>query len=132
MQRHHGDNTDCAFWGWQRAWSDPGFKAWDITDSLAHIRVPVLLIQGLADPYGTRAQADIAEEEVYCPIETVLLEGVGHDPFRDQKEATLDRVAGFVCRLETLLAANGTVDPSAPPTVTAAGDPDPDTEGPTA
>ncbi len=32
LERYHGGNVDCAFWGWNRAWLDPGFLAWNIED----------------------------------------------------------------------------------------------------
>ena len=50
LARHHAD-VDAAFRGWNDAWLDPRFRdAFDITDALAYIRVPVLVVQGAADP----------------------------------------------------------------------------------
>src|ERR1043165_5536899 len=55
LVRHHAD-VDAAFRGWNEAWLDPKFEAmFDITEALAYIRVPILLIQGEADRYGTLA-----------------------------------------------------------------------------
>jgi len=65
LTRHHAD-VDAAFKGWSGAWLDPGFEKFDTTDALAYIRVPVLIVQGAADPYGTLAQARVVEEECYC------------------------------------------------------------------
>ena len=45
LSRWHKD-VDNAFYGWNGAWLDPGFRAWDISDDLAYIRVPVAIIQG--------------------------------------------------------------------------------------
>ena len=53
-------NGDVAFYGWNGAWLDPGFRAWDITDALAHIRVPVQIVQGESDQYGSRSKRRIA------------------------------------------------------------------------
>jgi pimeloyl-ACP methyl ester carboxylesterase len=50
---------------------------------LAYIRVPILVLQGAADPYGTLAQVRVLEEECYCPVEAVVLDGVGHAPHRE-------------------------------------------------
>ena len=30
LERHHGANVDVAFWGWNHAWLDPGFRDWNI------------------------------------------------------------------------------------------------------
>src|SRR3954447_12573815 len=99
LARHHAD-VDAAFRGWNEAWLDPQFeRAFDITDALAYIRVPILLIQGGADRYGTLAQVRAAEEECYCPVETLVMPGVGHAPHRERPEETLAAVASFADRI---------------------------------
>src|SRR5580704_10912675 len=55
-------NVAVAFQGWNGAWLDPGFRAWDITDALAYIRVPVQIVQGENDQYGTIRQVEIAQD----------------------------------------------------------------------
>ena len=58
LARWHAD-VDNAFRGWNGIWLDPDFRQWDITDELAYIRVPILLVQGQDDQYGTvRADRD--------------------------------------------------------------------------
>ncbi|MEA2929224.1 MAG: hypothetical protein QOG38_1652 [Hyphomicrobiales bacterium] len=94
LARHHAD-VDAAFRGWSGAWLDPGFASFDTTDALAYVRVPMLIIQGEADPYGTVAQARVAEQECYCPVETLLLPGVGHAPHREKPEETLSVITAF-------------------------------------
>ncbi len=99
LARHHSD-VDAAFRGWSEAWLDPKFsRVFDIADSLAYIRVPILLIQGEADRYGTLAQVRAAEQECYCPVETSVLPGTGHAPHREKPEETLFAVADFAERL---------------------------------
>lgn len=46
LTRYHGDNVDCAFWGWNRVWLDPGFWQWNIEEFLPAIKVPVMVLQG--------------------------------------------------------------------------------------
>jgi pimeloyl-ACP methyl ester carboxylesterase len=98
LARHHAD-VDVAFKGWSGAWLDPGFLKFDTTDALAYIRVPVLVIQGAADPYGTLAQVKVVEDECYCPVETAIMDGVGHAPHRENSAETVDSVAEFCGRL---------------------------------
>jgi len=98
LARHHAD-VDAAFRGWSGAWLDPGFANFDTTDALAYIRVPVLVVQGAADPYGTLAQVRVVEEECTCPVETLLLPAVGHAPHRETAEETLAAIATFSERL---------------------------------
>lgn len=88
-------HVDNAFYGWNRAWLDPKFRAWDITDALAYIRVPVAVIQGAADQYGTARQIEIIREECYCPVEVTMLPATGHAPHREASDATLKVIADF-------------------------------------
>jgi pimeloyl-ACP methyl ester carboxylesterase len=94
LARWHSD-VDNAFYGWNGAWLDPKFRAWDISDYLAYIRVPVAIIQGADDQYGTIRQVSLAQEECYCPVEVTLLSAAGHSPHREAPEATLDAIADF-------------------------------------
>jgi pimeloyl-ACP methyl ester carboxylesterase len=102
LARHHAD-VDVAFGGWNGAWLDPDFpRVFDIVEPLAYVRVPILIVQGEDDPYGTVRQVRVAEEECYCPVDAVLLPGCGHAPHRDRPAETLDAVAGFIERILVL------------------------------
>jgi pimeloyl-ACP methyl ester carboxylesterase len=99
LARHHGENVDIAFRGWNDAWLDPGFRDWRIDDSVAHVRVPILIVQGKDDQYGTLAQVRLAESDAYCPVETAILDRCGHSPQIDQPDATLEAIGEFIHRL---------------------------------
>ncbi len=95
-------DPDGVFHGWNDAWLAPGFPAaLDLQPELAHIRVPMLIVQGEADPYGTVEQMRLAEREAYCPVEALLLPGIGHAPHREAPEATLTAIREFCGRLAT-------------------------------
>jgi pimeloyl-ACP methyl ester carboxylesterase len=96
LERHHGANVDVAFWGWNRAWLDPGFRAWNLEEFLPGIRVPVQLVQGEQDEYGTLRQLDAIEAGCAGPVRRLVLPRCGHAPHRDQPERTLAAMAAFV------------------------------------
>jgi len=98
LERWHAD-VDCAFRSWSEPWLDPEFEKWDITDALGYIRVPILIVQGEHDQYGTLKQLEAAERECFCPVETAVLPGVRHDPPREAPDRTLAVVSGFINRL---------------------------------
>ena len=98
LQRWHAD-ADCAFRSWSEPWLDPGFRTWDITDVLGYIRVPILIVQGELDQYGTLKQVEAAEQECFCPVEKAVLAGIRHAPHREAPELTLKTVADFINRL---------------------------------
>jgi pimeloyl-ACP methyl ester carboxylesterase len=94
LQRWHR-NVDNAFYGWNGAWLNPAFRNWDISEYLAYIRVPVAILQGADDEYGTMRQVEIAQEECYCPVDVTVIPGAGHQPHREAPEATLDAIQEF-------------------------------------
>jgi pimeloyl-ACP methyl ester carboxylesterase len=98
LARWHGD-VDNTFLGWNGAWLDPKFRHWDISEYLAYIRVPVAIVQGAEDQYGTMRQIEIAQEECYCPVDVTIIPGAGHSPHRDAPEATLNAISEFAGRI---------------------------------
>ncbi|MBI5264477.1 MAG: alpha/beta hydrolase [Bradyrhizobium sp.] len=94
LARWHKD-VDNAFYGWNGAWLDPKFRDWDISDYLAYIRVPVAVLQGGNDQYGTMRQVEIAREECYCPVDVTEIPGAGHSPHREAPDVTLDAITQF-------------------------------------
>ena len=68
LKRWHAD-VDCAFRSWSEPWLHPDFRKWDITEALGYIRVPILIVQGEDDQYGTLKQVEAAEQECFCPVE---------------------------------------------------------------
>src|SRR5262249_31112602 len=98
LARWHAD-VDNAFKGWNDAWLDPDFGKWDITDALGYVRVPILIVQGEHDQYGTVRPIQVAQEECYCPVDVALLPDARHAPHREAPQATLNVVVEFVTRL---------------------------------
>ena len=100
LARYHGKNVDETFWGWNDVWLNPEFRTWNIEEHLPHIRLPVLLIQGEDDQYGTMAQVKAIEAACQGPIRTVLLAECGHSPHLDQPARTLEAMKNFVEELK--------------------------------
>jgi pimeloyl-ACP methyl ester carboxylesterase len=98
LARWHAD-PDNAFHSWCGPWLDPEFRKWDLSDALAHIRVPILIVQGENDQYGTMRQIEVAQQECYCPVDVALLPNTRHAPHREAPEATLRAISDFVNRL---------------------------------
>jgi len=96
LTRLHGDNVDCAFWGWNGAWLDPAFRQWDVREYLPAIDVPTLLIQGTDDPYGTMVQIDAIRAGVRGRCDVLALEGCGHAPWKERGPETVAAIRRFL------------------------------------
>ncbi|MEK6337458.1 MAG: alpha/beta hydrolase [Acidobacteriota bacterium] len=96
LERYHSANVDVAFDGWNDVWLNPEFRSWNIEEYLPRIKMPVLLIQGEDDQYGTVAQLEAIEKGVRGPLSKVLLRDCGHSPHIDQPERTLAAIKSFV------------------------------------
>jgi pimeloyl-ACP methyl ester carboxylesterase len=94
LARHH-DDPDSAFWGWNDIWLSPAFRSWSIEADLHRIKVPVLAVQGVDDEYGTLEQIRGIARRV-PQTELLELPACGHSPHRDQPQALMEAVAGFV------------------------------------
>jgi len=108
LQRHHND-ADKTFRGWLNLWLDPRFKSFDIREELRYIRVPILIVKGANDPYSSIAQIHAAEDECYCPVESIIIPNARHAPHHDQSERTLESIAAFV---NHILQSHGEAIPS--------------------
>jgi pimeloyl-ACP methyl ester carboxylesterase len=100
LARYHGENVDATFWGWNDIWLDPQFQSWNIEEYLPQIQIPVLLIQGADDAYGTSAQVKAIEAGCQGPVRTVLLADCGHSPHLDQPARALEAMKKFVAELK--------------------------------
>ncbi|MFQ5437803.1 MAG: alpha/beta fold hydrolase [Paracoccaceae bacterium] len=98
LARHHKD-VDNAFRGWNDAWLDPAFRAWNIETYIARITVPVLAVQGQNDQYGSLAQIEALERGLRVPFSRIIPKDCRHSPHLDQPERTLEAVANFVAGL---------------------------------
>lgn len=99
LVHHHSDNVDCAFYGWNGAWTDPKFRDWNLEEFLPAISAPALLVQGENDEYGTIDQIRAIERQSGGEVETLLLADCGHSPHRDQHDAVLKKMTEFVEKL---------------------------------
>ncbi len=96
LERYHGENVDLTFWGWNDIWLNPAFHSWNIEEYLPQIRVPVLVIQGLDDQYGSLSQISAIESGCKGPVRTAMLGNCGHSPHLDQTARTIDEITAFI------------------------------------
>ena len=95
LQKYHG-NVDNTFESWSRVWLDPAFRSWNITEYLPHIVIPVLVIQGKQDNFGTTLQVELISHNCGGPVQKVIFPNCGHRPHRRHPELTLRATVDFL------------------------------------
>jgi pimeloyl-ACP methyl ester carboxylesterase len=100
LYKYHGENTDCAFWGWNDVWLHPDFRDWNIEEYVPRIEVPMLVIQGANDQYGTLAQVDSIRGRAKTTVEVLILPDCGHNPHQEQEAAVFQAMQDFVARIK--------------------------------
>ncbi|HEX9940748.1 MAG TPA: alpha/beta hydrolase [Thermoanaerobaculia bacterium] len=101
LARHHGANTEVAFRGWNDVWLHPEFRAWNIEEFLPAIEVPMLILQGEQDEYGTWRQVEAIQRQSGGPVEALPVPDCGHAPHREHPELTLRAMTEFIARLRS-------------------------------
>jgi pimeloyl-ACP methyl ester carboxylesterase len=107
LGRYHGAEVDQTFWGWCDVWLNAEFRSWNIEEYLPEIKVPVLLIQGEDDQYGTREQLSKIEAACQGSVRTVMLGACGHSPHLDQPERVVKVMNEFVAEVRAKGALGG-------------------------
>ncbi|MBX2803055.1 MAG: alpha/beta hydrolase [Myxococcales bacterium] len=95
LGRYHAD-VDHTFFAWADIWLDPQFRSWNIESALQRVDVPVLVIQGTDDAYGTLDQVDAVARGCSGPVDRMLLAACGHSPPRERPHLTAAAITGFV------------------------------------
>lgn len=96
LLRHHGDQTDDLFRAWTGVWLDPAFRSWSIEQNLRAITAPTLVVQGAADPYGTRQQVDRIRLVLPALCNVLWLDECGHVPHVEQRDTVVSAIAAFL------------------------------------
>ncbi len=98
LGRYHRDPVKI-FRGWNDIWLHSDFRAWNIEEYLPKVACPVLALQGEDDEYGTPAQVEAIRRQATGEVEVLMLADCRHSPHKDQPQATLEAMAGFIERI---------------------------------
>ncbi len=99
LARYHGDKTEELFTAWSGTWLSRWFAAWNIEYLLPSVKVPLLVLQGNEDQYGTPAQVEAIVGKSGGKVTPLLLEACGHAPHLEFLELTLEHMSSFVNRV---------------------------------
>jgi len=97
LAKYHGDKTKALFDAWTETWLRPDFFKWNITAFLPQIQCPTLVIQGVADEFGSEKQVEgIMKGISHSEKQSYLIEGAQHTPHKEAQEKTLEICRSFI------------------------------------
>ena len=99
LRRYHGEKTEVLYNAWSATWQSPWFAAWNIEYLLPALAVPLLVLQGRDDQYGTEAQVQAIVAGVAAKATPVFLENCAHAPHQQTPERVLDLMASYIARI---------------------------------
>lgn len=95
LAKYH-PHTDHTFLSWSNMWLNPEFRDWNIQSLLGKVKIPLLVIQGTQDEFGTLKQVEAIQKECSGPVDVALIPGCGHRPHIELPDPTLDCTVRFI------------------------------------
>ena len=96
LLKYHGDKTETMFKAWSSIWLSHWFKHWNIEYLLPGIEVPLLVIQGDNDLYGSAAQVESIVANSSGKAEQEIIKACGHNPHLEAQPIVLKIMSTFV------------------------------------
>ena len=96
LERHHGKKTQSVFQRWYDVWTSPEFLDWNIEDCLENIKIPLLIMQGSGDQYGTVRQVESIAQRSAGRSQTALIEEAAHSPHLEAPDSVFLYMSEFI------------------------------------
>lgn len=88
--KYHGEKTEDIFRAWSDTWLSEWFRHWNIEYLLPSIGVPVHVVQGCRDQYGTEAQVNSIVSGVRGKATASMVKDCGHSPHQEHPSLLLE------------------------------------------
>jgi pimeloyl-ACP methyl ester carboxylesterase len=99
LTKYHGDKTETIFKAWSTTWLTNWFKYWNIEYLLPSIEVPLLVIQGINDQYGSADQVHSIVSKSSGKAQLEMIENCGHAPHLEAQLVVLELMSSFIAQI---------------------------------
>lgn len=96
LEKYHPNKAQWVLDAWTETWLSPTFANWNLSQVLAQVMCPALIIHGELDEYGTTAQAQQLFEGIEANAELHILEGLHHLPHKEQPDLVIALIDEFI------------------------------------
>ena len=102
LDKYHGQKSRWVVDAWTDTWLSQAFSTWHARDQLPGVQCPILAIHGDSDPYGSTEHARVIAGNTGTAD---ILSGIGHVPYREDEQRTLNSIQTFLIRCGLAQAA---------------------------
>ncbi|WKW45582.1 alpha/beta hydrolase [Myroides sp. JBRI-B21084] len=95
LKKYHGDKVYDLYYAWTKTWLSDAHQSWNIEHFIPKITVPVLVIQGEFDEFGTMNQVN-AFDKAAGFVQKCIVYGVAHTAHKDQKDFVFSTITQFI------------------------------------
>ena len=100
LSKYHGDKTESIFKAWSTTWLTSWFKHWSIEYLMPSIEVPLMVIQGTDDQYGSADQVNSIVSKSSGNAQVEMIEGCGHAPHLEAQPVVLELMSNFIAQIK--------------------------------
>ncbi len=99
ISKYHGKKAESVFNAWSQTWLSDWFIFWNIEKHLPDIHVPLLVIQGEHDDYGTLAQVNSIVAHSSGSVRIEIIHNCGHIPHLQAQRHVLRCMTEYIQRI---------------------------------
>lgn len=99
LARDHGEHGLAVVRRWARRWLDPAFWSWDVSDELAGVVCPVLVIHGADDPFFSLSHSEMIAGRM-ANGELQVISDAAHVPHNEARGQFIDLALPFLGRCQ--------------------------------
>ncbi len=99
LKKYHEDKTETLYSDWSNLWLSERMKKWNIISKLYRIKIPVLVIQGENDEYGTIRQVNEILDNIQGESTKQIIKNCGHFPHKENPNMIIDKINSFIEKL---------------------------------
>ncbi len=99
MFKYHGDKTEIIFKAWSEIWLTSSFKHWNIEYLLPSIDVPLLVIQGRDDQFGTVEQVNSITSKFGGTVHSKIIDNCAHSQHLEAEKEVLSFMREFLSQV---------------------------------
>ena len=99
LAKYHGDKTEIIFKAWAKTWLAKWFRHWNIEYLLPSIEIPMLVIQGAGDQYGSTDQVKSIAAKTSGHVQLEIIENCAHVPHVEAQPVVIGLMSDFISRM---------------------------------